>query len=179
MATFSPPIRPSTISPEISPLRSSEFITPMRSPMKQMWFALPTITRTKLVGASIVQLTTDIQGCTKRHFPGCVNMGWKNCVLLPAIGRQNATYSSNFTQPGKSLLVQPCMTYFQVLLSQQVGAETRAKPKLGHMPKHEECHTTGDKYETTARNIPCQRKILCLIQLINLISRLMDSLTDC
>ena len=32
----------------------------------------------------------------------------KNCVLLPAVGKQNATFSPNFTQPGKVLLVQPC-----------------------------------------------------------------------
>ena len=48
------------------------------------------------------------QGCTKRLFPGCVNMGWKNCALLPAVGKQNPTFSPNFTQPGKSLFVQPC-----------------------------------------------------------------------
>ena len=49
-----------------------------------------------------------IQGCTKRLFPGCVKMGWKNCVLLPAVGKQNATFSPNFTKPGKSLLEVPC-----------------------------------------------------------------------
>ena len=47
-----------------------------------------------------------VQGCTKRHFPGCVNMGWKN-----------ATFSSNFTQPGKRLLVQPCILPFSSGLS--------------------------------------------------------------
>ena len=35
-------------------------------------------------------------------------MGEKNCALLPALGKQNATYSPCFTQPGKSLLLQPC-----------------------------------------------------------------------
>ena len=49
-----------------------------------------------------------VQGCTKKLFPGCVNMGEKNCALLPALGKQNATYSPCFTQPGKSLLLQPC-----------------------------------------------------------------------
>ena len=46
-------------------------------------------------------------------------MGWKNCVLLPAVGEQNANYSSNFTQPGKSLLEQPC-----------TGVKFRALPRL-------------------------------------------------
>ena len=32
----------------------------------------------------------------------------KNCILLPAVSKQSATFSSNFTQHGKSLLVQPC-----------------------------------------------------------------------
>ena len=31
-----------------------------------------------------------------------------SCALLPALGKQNTTFSFNFTQPGKSLLVQPC-----------------------------------------------------------------------
>ena len=35
-------------------------------------------------------------------------MGWKNCVLLPAIGKQNATFSPNFTQPGKRSLEVSC-----------------------------------------------------------------------
>ena len=30
--------------------------------------------------------------CTRRSFPGCVNMGQKNCVLLPAIAKQYATF---------------------------------------------------------------------------------------
>ena len=44
-----------------------------------------------------------VQGTSKRLFPGCENVGWKNCVLLPAVGKQNATFSPNFTKPGKSL----------------------------------------------------------------------------
>ena len=32
----------------------------------------------------------------------------KNCVLQPAVGKQNATSSPNLTQPGKVILVQPC-----------------------------------------------------------------------
>ena len=31
-----------------------------------------------------------------------------NCILLPAVGKQNTTFSPNITQPGKVLLVQPC-----------------------------------------------------------------------
>ena len=37
-----------------------------------------------------------LQGCTKSVFPGCVNMGSNNCALLPAVGKQNVTYSSTF-----------------------------------------------------------------------------------
>ena len=32
--------------------------------------------------------------------------------IVQAIGKQNATFSFNFTQPGKSLLVQPCSSHF-------------------------------------------------------------------
>ena len=49
-----------------------------------------------------------IQGTSKRLFPGCENMWWKNCVCLPEVGKQNATFSPDFTQPGKSLLEVPC-----------------------------------------------------------------------
>ena len=49
-----------------------------------------------------------LQGASKRLFPGCENVGWKNCVLLPAVGKQNATFSPNFTQPGKRSLEVPC-----------------------------------------------------------------------
>ena len=50
-----------------------------------------------------------LQGIFKECFPGCENKGWKNCVFLPAAGKQNATFSSNFTQPGKRSLEIPCM----------------------------------------------------------------------
>ena len=49
-----------------------------------------------------------IQGTSKRLFPGCENMRWKHCGFLPAEGKQNATLSPEFTQPGKSLLEIPC-----------------------------------------------------------------------
>ena len=50
-----------------------------------------------------------IQGISKRLFPGCENMLWKNCVFLPAEGKQNATFSPDFTQPRKRLLEIPCI----------------------------------------------------------------------
>ena len=37
-------------------------------------------------------------------------MWWKNCICQPAVGKQNATFSPDFTQPGKSLLEVPCIT---------------------------------------------------------------------
>ena len=40
-----------------------------------------------------------VQGISKRLFPG---------VFLPAEGKQNATFSTDFTQPGKRLLEIPC-----------------------------------------------------------------------
>ena len=48
-----------------------------------------------------------VQGTSKWLFPGCDNMWWKNCVCLPEVGKQNATLSPDFTQPGKSLLEVP------------------------------------------------------------------------
>ena len=41
-------------------------------------------------------------------FPGCVNIELSNSVLLPAVGKQNGTFSPNFTQPGKHSLEVPC-----------------------------------------------------------------------
>ena len=49
-----------------------------------------------------------LQGISKRLFPGCEKVWWKNCVCLPEVGKQNATFSPDFTQPGKSLLEIPC-----------------------------------------------------------------------
>ena len=72
----------------------------------------------------------DVQGCTKRLFPGWVNMGWKNCALLPAVGKQNATFESNFTQPWKSLLVQPCKSIFLPNCVQQEFVEKSFSSKL-------------------------------------------------
>lgn len=50
-----------------------------------------------------------LQGCTKRTLPGCVDMGYKYCILL--VGKQKATLSANFSQPGKVLLVPPCIKW--------------------------------------------------------------------
>ena len=56
------------------------------------------------------EIMKPIQGVSKRWVPSCEKIRWSSCVLLPAVGKQNATFSSHFTQPGKSLLVQPCTT---------------------------------------------------------------------
>ena len=58
-----------------------------------------------------------IQGCTKRWTSGSVNMKRKNCVLLPAVGKQNATLSPNFTQPGAHILGHPCISGFLHMLA--------------------------------------------------------------
>ena len=50
-----------------------------------------------------------LQGISKECFPGCENKGRKNCVFLPAVGKQNATFSPDFTKPGKRSLEIPCM----------------------------------------------------------------------
>ena len=51
---------------------------------------------------------TCVQRCTITTFPGWVNMGWKNCALLPVVGKQNTTFSLNVTHPRNVPLVQPC-----------------------------------------------------------------------
>ena len=61
-----------------------------------------------LVRTTNKQWHEDIQGYSKRWAPGCVNMRWKNCALLPAVGKQTATFSPYFTQPGVHLLEIPC-----------------------------------------------------------------------
>ena len=51
--------------------------------------------------------------------------GWKICVFLPAVGKQNATFSPDFTQWGKSLLEIPCICYKIIpsclILKSQIG----------------------------------------------------------
>ena len=46
-----------------------------------------------------------VQWCSKRWAPGYVKMWCKSCVLLPPLGKQNTTFSPNFTQPGAHLKV--------------------------------------------------------------------------
>ena len=58
--------------------------------------------------SALLCLTLHLQGISIRLFPGCENMWWKNCAFLPAEGKQNATFSPNFTQPARSLLEIPC-----------------------------------------------------------------------
>ena len=70
-----------------------------------------------------IRLFLHLQGCTKRWAPGCVKMRWKSWVLLPAEGKQNATFPPIFTQPGKSLLVQSC-TWSQSRMREHVKSET-------------------------------------------------------
>ena len=53
----------------------------------------------------------NLLGISKRVFPGCENIWYNTSVFLPAEGKQNATFSPNFTQPGKSLLEIPCTTW--------------------------------------------------------------------
>ena len=53
-----------------------------------------------------------VQGSAERIYQGCVNMTWNQCArpqhLLQA-GRHK--FSPSLTQPGKSLLVEPCKCY--------------------------------------------------------------------
>ena len=49
-----------------------------------------------------------LQGISTRLCPGCVKMCWKNYVFLPAEGKQNTTFSPDFTRLGKYLFEIPC-----------------------------------------------------------------------
>ena len=70
-----------------------------------------------------------LQGMSERLFPIWENMWWKNCVFLPAEGKQNATFLSDFAQPGKSLLEIPCTKLLRSDLLDR-GAESDNSPKL-------------------------------------------------
>ena len=50
-----------------------------------------------------------LQGITKIFWQGLVNR-WKNYVLLPVAGRKMEFFHLIFTEPGRSLLVLPCIT---------------------------------------------------------------------
>ena len=62
------------------------------------------------------------QGISQWLIPGCENVGWKNSVFLPAEGKQTATFSPDYTQPGKSLLDIPCTSWLNL----------RKKPSTTH-----------------------------------------------
>ena len=56
----------------------------------------------------IILSDVNCTGLHKKAFLKLREYGVKDLrCLLPAVGKQNATYSSKFTQPGKSLVVQP------------------------------------------------------------------------
>ena len=53
----------------------------------------------------------------------------QNCVSLPAVTKQNATFSPDFTQPGKSLIEIPCMCAdgFSILAPRTVSDRAEAE----------------------------------------------------
>ena len=53
-----------------------------------------------------------VEGCNKRLFLGCVKLGKKKLRFLPTAGRRRQFLHPKFTQPGKSLIVQPCRVPF-------------------------------------------------------------------
>ena len=55
-----------------------------------------------------------LYGSSKRQSLGCVKMRWNSCVLLPAEGKQQVTFSPNFTQPWTLLLEHPCRSISNV-----------------------------------------------------------------
>ena len=50
----------------------------------------------------------DIQGTSRRLFPGCVKLGEKVALCLPTAGRRTQFFHPIFTQPGKHSLEVPC-----------------------------------------------------------------------
>ena len=56
-----------------------------------------------------------IQGCTKRPFLGCVKLIEEVAFCLPIAGRRTQFFHPIFTEPGKSLIVQPCSTRTRTL----------------------------------------------------------------
>ena len=80
---------------------------------------------------------SNLQGISKRLFPGCDNMWWKNYFFQPAEGKQNATISPEITQPGKRLLKIPCIkTFFG-----------HSRPKCSRVPKIPKNLRTSYKYQ--------------------------------
>ena len=66
---------------------------------------------TRICGHHILLILREIQGISKRLFPGCENLGLENSVFLPAEDKQNTTFSPGFSKPGKSLIEIPCTCY--------------------------------------------------------------------
>ena len=62
-------------------------------------------------------LPTRVHDCTKKLFPGCVKLDEKIVFCLPTAGMRTQFFHPIFTQPGRSLLVQPCTFMFLPLLS--------------------------------------------------------------
>ena len=69
-------------------------------------------------------------GLPEKALPKLCEYVVKNCILLPAVGKQNATFSPNFTNPGKSLLVQPCTCWRSVLPHWSTGLAFRLPPEI-------------------------------------------------
>ena len=69
-----------------------------------------------------------LQGCTKRLFPGCIKdyreIWWISCVLFTYCKEESTIFHPIFTQPGKSLLEQPCI-YSKVSRETMLGILTR------------------------------------------------------
>ena len=55
------------------------------------------------------QVFLHVQGSAKRRRPGLVNIRRENCVLLPAAGWRTQFFHLIFTNPGRSLLAEPCI----------------------------------------------------------------------
>ena len=68
---------------------------------------------------------SNLQRISKRLFPDCENMWWENCVFLPAEGKQNATFSPDFTQRGKSLLEIPCIQWWETCLVSRANKKNK------------------------------------------------------
>ena len=82
----------------------------------------------RILWAEVLMLITflcaNLQETSKRLFPGWEDMWWKNCVILPAEGKQNATFSADFTKPGKRLLELPCTSPLPLLPEQRMSDTT-------------------------------------------------------
>ena len=81
-----------------------------------------------------------LQGISKECFPGCENKGRKNCVFLPAEGKQNTNFSPDFTQPGKRSVEIPCTlrsltesdTDIYIIVLRHSSLHSHFRAKFGH-----------------------------------------------